>query len=628
MFDYFNRGDFMIGEYKVIALCTCRIQDEESHNFIAMLNEKLVKIGCRLFIFNMSLVTPMGLEETDPQLSIYKLINKKYIDAVIIQADRFFNPKVCESIVNKSLSVGLPVVSLGLEFEHCLNIHYNHQKGFKDIIEHLIKDHNIRDFHMIAGLINDKYSNERIEIFKNVLSDYNIEFFDDMISYGQYWPEPAKREVQRLIDNNKLPRAFICANDKMAIAVTELLIQNGINVPNDIAVTGFDCIDAIYSSEPTITSAYISPKVSAQVIFETVREALYFNRHEGTISLDSHIVVNESCGCKSHEKINLTPYLNEQISRFCQFQDDDMYFADMGTKIQNCNNFEEAVSVFDKNHLMNDTIVLLKKVVLDIQKNPNILHEKEFSNEMYLLYSGDTYEKNKIIKFDYLIPSLEEYLNDGRSLIFTALHYLDVPLGYVCCTFKEHVIANYYRTPQIIRMLNNGLGGLRNSRHHKFLTSEIEKLYRIDALTGLYNRRGFLIEYDKLLKEKDMPLTVIMCDLDGLKIINDNYGHEEGDLAIQNVAEALRYCSPNDSIFTRFGGDEMLAVCPGSLNDDEIRKQFKAFLSDYNNKAKKPYITSASIGIYHTNVNAMHGLEELIKYSDIEMYKDKSNNKL
>lgn len=609
----------MIGEYKVIALCTCRIQDEESHNFIAMLNEKLVKIGCRLFIFNMSLVVPMGLEEGDAQLSIYELINEKYIDAVIIQADRFFNPSVCEAIVNKALAVGLPVVSLGLVFEHCLNIQYNHQKGFKDIIEHLIKDHNIRDFHMIAGLKDNKYSIEREEIFKNVLHDYNIAFNDNMISYGDFWPEPAKRVVEKLMNENKLPRAFVCANDKMAIAVTELLTQNGINVPNDVAVTGFDCIDSIYSSEPTITSAFISPKVSAQVIFETVREALQFNRREGVISLDSHIVVNESCGCKSHEKINLTPYLNEQISRFCQFQDDDMYFAEMGTRIQVCNSFEEAVEIFAGNPLMNDTTVLLKKVVLDASKDPGIMYENGFTNEMYLLYNSDTGRKNEIVKFDYLIPNLEKYLDDGRSLIFTTMYFFDIPLGYVCCSFKEHVIANYYRTPQIIRMLDNGIGGLRNMRHRQYLSSQIEKLYRLDALTGLYNRRGFVIEYEQFLKDYDGDLTVIMSDLDHLKTINDNYGHEEGDAAIQKVAEALTKCYP-EGLFTRFGGDEMLGVIKGSIDSNEVIKAINDYLDDYNSKANKPYITSASIGVYHTPSSARLTLEELIKYSDDEMY--------
>lgn len=609
----------MIGEYKIIALCTCRIQDEESHNFIAMLNEKLVKIGCRLFIFNMSLVVPMGLEEGDAQLSIYELINEKYIDAVIIQADRFFNPSVCEAIVNKALAVGLPVVSLGLVFEHCLNIQYNHQKGFKDIIEHLIKDHNIRDFHMIAGLKDNKYSIEREEIFKNVLHDYNIAFNDNMISYGDFWPEPAKRVVKKLMNENKLPRAFVCANDKMAIAVTELLTQNGINVPNDVAVTGFDCIDSIYSSEPTITSAFISPKVSAQVIFETVREALQFNRREGVISLDSHIVVNESCGCKSHEKINLTPYLNEQISRFCQFQDDDMYFAEMGTRIQVCNSFEEAVEIFAGNPLMNDTTVLLKKVVLDASKDPGIMYENGFTNEMYLLYNSDTGRKNEIVKFNYLIPNLEKYLDDGRSLIFTTMYFLDIPLGYVCCSFKEHIIANYYRTPQIIRMLDNGIGGLRNMRHRQYLSSQIEKLYRLDALTGLYNRRGFVIEYEQFLNEYDGNLTVIMSDLDHLKTINDNYGHEEGDAAIQKVAEALTKCYP-DGLFTRFGGDEMLGVIKGSIDSNEVIKAINDYLDDYNSKANKPYITSASIGVYHTPSSARLTLEELIKYSDDEMY--------
>lgn len=616
----------MIDKYKIIALCTCRIHDEESHNFIAMLNDKLVKIDCRLFIFNMSFVTPKGLEETDPQLSIYELIDQRYIDAVIIQGDRFFNPKVCENIVNKALNVGLPVVSLGLEFDHCLNIQYNHQKGFKDIIEHLIKDHNIRDFHMIAGLKNDKYSQERIEIFKNVLRDYHISFTEDMISYGDYWPEPAQKACKKLIDENRLPKAIVCANDKMAIAVAELLMQNGINVPNDVAVTGFDCIDSIYSSEPTITSAFISPKVSAQVIFETVREALYFNRREGIISLDSYMVVNESCGCKGHEKINLTPYLNEQISRFCQFQDDDIYFSDMVTKIQVCNSFEEAVAVFDSNPLMDNTIILLNKFILDSKNDPTVICEGKFNNELYLLYNSDTKDKNQMINFDYLIPNLNDYLIDGRSLIFTALYFLNVPLGYVCCSFKEHKISNYYRIPQMIRMLNNGLGGLRNLRHHQYLASKLEETYKLDSLTGLYNRRGFIIEYEKIKNSKS-SLTVIMSDLDGLKKINDNYGHEEGDIAIQKVAEALRECCPKGTIFTRFGGDEMLAVYTGSLNDNEIITSINDYLINYNKMSKKPYNVSASIGIYHTNKEEILSLEDLIRNSDKEMYKNKQKNK-
>lgn len=110
-----------------------------------------------------------------------------------------------------------------------------------------------------------------------------------------------------------------------------------------------------------------------------------------------------------------------------------------------------------------------------------------------------------------------------------------------------------------------------------------------------------------------------MSDLDHLKTINDNYGHEEGDAAIQKVAEALTKCYP-DGLFTRFGGDEMLGVIKGSIDSNEVIKAINDYLDDYNSKANKPYITSASIGVYHTPSSARLTLEELIKYSDDEMY--------
>ena len=617
----------MIGNYKIIALCTCRIQDNESHNFIEKLNEKLVKIGCRLFIFNSCWVTTEGYEKKDPQLKIFDLIDAKYIDAVIIQADRFFNKNVCKNIVDKSLEVGLPVISLGLELKNCLNIIYNHQKGFYDIINHLIIDHKIRDFHMIAGLENDKYSIERIEVFKKTLKENNITVNDNMISYGNYWPEPTKKIVLEMIKEKRLPRAFVCANDKMAIAVIETLKNNKIRVPEDIVVTGFDCIDEIYSSEPTITSAYISSQRSAQVVFETVKNALENNKKEGKVSLDSSMVINESCGCKSSEKIDLTPYLNDQRSRFCQYQDDDILFAQMSAKMQVCNDFCEAVNIFKGHKSLKNTIVLLKESILDGKNNPQKLDNKMHFKDMYLLYNGETIENNKKVEFEYLIPNLDEYLEDGRSLTFSALHYLDNPLGYVCFYFKEFSIANYYRITQIISMLNNGIGSMINLRHSQYLVSEIENLYKRDALTGLYNRRAFLEEYNELLNKYDGILTVIMSDLDGLKHINDTYGHEEGDIAIFNAAKALEHSLPENTLFTRYGGDEMLAVYPGKLDDSRIFELVNEFLDDYNSNICKPYNVSTSIGVYYIESGSKPGLEELIKYADIEMYKNKIKKK-
>lgn len=625
----------MIGKFKIIALCTCRIQDDESHNFIAMLNEKLINIGCRLFIYNTCWVTPSGDENKDPQLSVYNLIDYSFIDAVIVQADRFYNKEVCKKIVDKALEMKLPVVSLGLEFEGCLNIKYYHQQGFIDIIEHLINVHNVNDFHMIAGIKDNKYSEERIEVFKEVLSNHNIEFNDSMISYGGFWPVPAKEIALDLIKNKKLPRAIVCANDNMAIAVIEVLKQNGYRVPEDVIVTGYDCIDAIYSCEPTITSAYIDSKISAQVIFDTVKDALEGKKKTGIVSLGSKMFINASCGCNSQEKINLTTKMNEQVSRFCQYQDDNIYLAEAAAKFQLCNNYNDFLEIINHKGIMNQMCCLLNKEYMDEKNDPRSI-KNSYSNEVLVLYDSDDMLELKenggkfnpyLAKISMFSPRINKYLEEGRSLIFSSIHYFDSTLGYVCFYFEKHIIANYLKVPQIVTTLNNGLGGLLNSRHQQHLREQLDILYKTDALTGLLNRRAFIIEYEKLIKDKqNKVLTVVMSDLDDLKSINDTYGHDEGDVAIKVVADALREVCPN-ALITRLGGDEMMAVIEGKTSAARIEKSFKEYLKKYNSKSNKKYDVCASIGVFNTNIKEQLKIEMLIKYSDQLMYVNKAKNK-
>lgn len=623
----------MIGNYKIIALCTCRIQDKESHNFIEILNRKLNGVGCRLFIYNTCWITADGKEESDSQLSIYELINSSFVDAVIVQADRIENRIVCQKIIDECLKQDLPVIALGKEFDNVINISYYHQAGFKDIINHVIVDHKVTDLHLIAGFRNNIYSDERIEVFKDVLASHNIPYNEEtMLSYGDFWPGPAKEAVQVLIKENRLPKAIICANDNMAIAVVDELKDNGYRVPDNIIVTGFDCTDAIYSCEPTITSAAISPKVSGQAIFDAVCDVLNGGERVKNISLPSIMVKNESCGCHSDYKVNLTDYLNEQNSVFCHFQDDNIALSFLGSQIQLCSTFEEIPHAMHSIDMMYSMSCILKGECVDERIDPSTTKVKGFNKKAIVLYDSDKFDDKAFVPYEFdfsnIIPDLESYLDSGRYLVFTPLHYLDVPLGYICFHFDEYVESNYVRIPQIINTLNTALGGVRNLRHSKYLMKQIEMMFRKDALTGLYNRRGFMLEYEKMLAEKgDKSLCVVMCDLDGLKIINDTYGHEEGDIAIHVVGRALKNACPSSAICTRFGGDEMLAVFIDDGETIDIHNLFNAYIERHNNNVNKEYLVSASLGIYHTKPDENLKFENIIKYSDILMYQEKKLKK-
>ena len=122
-------------------------------------------------------------------------------------------------------------------------------------------------------------------------------------------------------------------------------------------------------------------------------------------------------------------------------------------------------------------------------------------------------------------------------------------------------------------------------------------------------------------------MAIVMCDLDGLKTINDKYGHDNGDFAIRTAAQALKRVCPHNAACTRFGGDEMMAVFPCCGVENDIRAMFDQALDSINEASGKPYRVSASMGIYITQNGEKPGFDELIRCSDKLMYEEKNQRK-
>ena len=146
-----------------------------------------------------------------------------------------------------------------------------------------------------------------------------------------------------------------------------------------------------------------------------------------------------------------------------------------------------------------------------------------------------------------------------------------------------------------------------------------------DQLTGLYNRRFFEEELTRLDCPRQFPLSVIMGDLNGLKIINDVFGHLEGDRLIKETSKILRRVCRSDDILARWGGDEFVILLPKtSIIDTEeiierIRKECKKTASQ-----KMPI--SLSIG-FAQKETADQDIQDIIKYADKSMYRNKLDQK-
>lgn len=621
----------MIDNRKIVALCTSRFDDDVCHETITSLNQELNKIGYSLFVY----VTPSdlywGVPSETGEMSIFHLVDMSVIDVLIIFTEKIKSVSAIEELERRAKEHDVPVISIGNTGGKCYDVEFDYEYGFETVVRHVLEEHKPETLHFLAGFENNEFSDKRLNVFKQVIKEYNISFDDSMISYGEFWSAPAAAAIEKLIEENRLPDALVCANDVMAIAACNTLRKHGYNVPQDIIVTGFDGFIEIEFSVPKITSCKCQYSAIAAKCAEISAMLCEGKEPPRTNKILPQIILSESCGCDFSERVNISEYLNESNNIFYQLKDESRNLAEITAKMQICRTLREAAGTLNDPSIIYDLCCMLTPECVDESINPlDASLNNPFGEKMYLFFNADSpNDPPREFLTKEIIPDLEKQIAHGYPIIFIALHVLDIPLGYVCFHFHNYDIVNYVKISQKIIALNNAIGGFRNIRYQRYLAKQLENSYKIDPLTGLYNRRGFSQEYEKLLSElrENDCLTMVLSDLDGLKQINDHYGHGEGDQAIRTVAEALRQACPDDAICLRFGGDEMLAVIRGVADEATIRQAITAYLDDYNNHSGKPYKVSTSLGIYITENNKCLDIEYLIKKADILMYTDKNGKK-
>lgn len=161
---------------------------------------------------------------------------------------------------------------------------------------------------------------------------------------------------------------------------------------------------------------------------------------------------------------------------------------------------------------------------------------------------------------------------------------------------------------------------------------ELRELSLLDELTGLNNRRGFFMLAKQQLKiEQRMKrgLHLLYFDMDGLKEINDNRGHQEGDLAIIETAAFLRKSFRDCDIIARIGGDEFVILMTGDStgSGERILTHLNELIEIHNAKNENQHKLSLSFGITHYDTEHPCSLEEIIEQADKLMYEVKREKK-
>jgi diguanylate cyclase (GGDEF)-like protein len=166
----------------------------------------------------------------------------------------------------------------------------------------------------------------------------------------------------------------------------------------------------------------------------------------------------------------------------------------------------------------------------------------------------------------------------------------------------------------------------RDVARRKMRESALREMSLTDELTGLHNRRGFLTlaaQQVRIARRTKMGLLLVFADMDGLKLINDEYGHEEGSRAIVTAGKLLRKAFRESDVIARLGGDEFAVLVVGSddVDGEFFTSRLREITNLHNERADAPFVISMSVGV--VRLSDVLSIEEAMSKADELMYEDK-----
>ncbi len=629
----------MFNGRKILAVCMPKAYERTSFRYLTALNKFAVRKGYTLFVYQTCTALYGNSRNDNGENYIFSLIDYDIIDGVILFSELLKDKDIADRIAKKAMERNIPIIAVERPVEGCINARYDYGDCFEKIVRHIIVDHKLTKVNFIAGIEGNSFSEERLNIYKKVLAEQGIPYDPERVGYGDFWDYPTRGVMQKFLkDGNELPEAIICSNDTMAITACNVIADKGYSVPDDIIVSGFDGIEDEEYHNPRLTTCRSGCSEMCQRMVEVFEDIRAGKEAPKEILVNFEMVKSQSCGCVKKKANDSSVMMRELHDRLDGYQQRVSDMNDIISYISIVRKPELIYEGLEGKDMFYDMFCCLNVDALDINiengtTDVNFDQDNPFSDEMLMAYRGlfsyhfDPSEETIRFKRKDIAPDFAKYIDMDKPVIFSSLHYLNIPLGYLCMNMDMNIVF-YERIQQVSETFGNGFGNVR-------IYKALEHLYTQDSMTGLYNRRGFyqLItpEFEKAAGMADSFAAIVSADLDGLKGINDNYGHAEGDNAIKTVADALRYAAESNEICARFGGDEFVVagIISGSEEEysERFKKKFNEYLDRYNSSSDKPYKVNASIGLICHRLESST-VDELIKLSDDLMYEEKAARKL
>lgn len=584
------------------------------------------------------------------EYNIFSLANFKRFDGVILVINTIQLADSMENVISAVRKSGIPAVFIDKDVPDFYTIGIDNEKAMRSMVEHFIERHGFTRINYISGPADNIDSQQRLQAYRSVLEEHGIPVEEERIYHGNFLSKDGTAAARRFLESPlEFPQAIVCANDIMAIAAMNTLTQNGLQVPEDVAVSGFDYIYNGRNFAPSLTTVERPLERAGQLACRKIVSHIRGLEQERSEVLDTFCRFSQSCGCCETPVMDTEEFKKRNFNVLEHYTKDISLVSRMSSALAECDNLEEC-TVNLQRFIPELDCKEFYLCLCDGWKQGIMMDETEENYLMHILspntyivsgfgeyvqvplaYKNGEYIHVPDFHVSEMLPGLFDENNPAGNYYFVPLHFRERCIGY--CVIKDSSFPTHSKLFHNAMMhIANSLESVRKIICLDRVTQKLNKLYTIDPLANINNRNGFRISTQQLYSyciNTRKPVMLMFLDMDGLKHINDTYGHKDGDTAIVAMAEALRMACTGGEICCRFGGDEFIVFAADYTEERALllKNRIHQLLDEINTTRNLPYTVATSIG-YHIAVPERGvDLFQLATIADNIMYAEKKKKK-
>ncbi len=557
-----------MAEQRYIGIVAAEVNSIEQRQIMRGVISRTQELGRKIVIFS-NVYNPFDFDE-DLALEnrIFELTRSPELCGIIMIAESFVNTRV-QQIVHDYLieRSDIPIIIIGIHIPSLAfpNVHFINASDVDDmqeITEHMIHVHNLTKIDILTGMAGNEASEKRVEGYRRAMVANGLPFDRARVHYGDFWMTSGEALAKQLVSGEiEMPEAIICGNDYMAYGLLDTLLDNGIRVPEDLIVSGYEYIHERIFHTP-ILSTYQRGRYELGVTAVSMIEALAAGEEPPAFHPPrGKWISGNSCPCGIHQG-----ELSAELSSLRVKQQYDKWnvCSTMEQHLTRCSDLESFIRVLGESHYL---VRWVQDMHLCLCENWYDTHAEEPS-ELITVRSVMPWNawRQPVTCSRFSLSSMFEYAPD------TAAHY------YLPLFFEKHLFGYFvleYHAPDTyddifrswIKSISNGLEFLCMKNDIRYLLQCQNLSEQHDSLTGLYNRRGLEKAIAAHFSADPAPMSAIALKTG---VLRSSLGPEEQAAAaeqIQRTAELLRSVGGRESICARIGPQTF--ICTGFPEQDD-----------------------------------------------------------